>query len=147
MGEKEIFEMIDLTEIVCGSAAMFWLRKFKTACYELGIPLKQGHLLLMLLRSEKNFSQNDVCKLMELDPPKISRMIDEIEKTGLVRRATPEDNRREHIVVLTDTGQAKAAELWERTREIYAELLGFLDKEEQGMLKRILEKIGENVKK
>jgi MarR family transcriptional regulator for hemolysin len=145
VGNKEITEMLDLMENVCGSAAQFFMKRFKNTCAELNLSSTQARMLLFLLRGENHFSQTDICEYMETNPSFITRSIDEIEKIGLVQRIIPLENRRKHTVILTDTGQQKATLLWEKTRDIYTEFLKLLNDEEQNMLKNIFEKIGRSI--
>jgi MarR family transcriptional regulator for hemolysin len=141
MEKNEFLGIMDLIENTCGRAGMFFVRRFKIACTELNLAQIHGQVLLFLSRQQKYFSQTEICEYIETNASMISRMVDEIEKIGLVRRIVPEENRRAKFVELTDTGQSIAAKLLEKTDDIYFEILKSLDKDEFKMLKVILEKI------
>jgi DNA-binding MarR family transcriptional regulator len=147
MKKSEFLKVVDLIENTCGGAAKFFYTKFKIACAELNLPLMHGHILLFLARRSKHFSQTEICEYMESDPSKLSRLIDGLEKMGLGRRITPQENRRANFIELTDTGQAVATQLWEKTNDIYFDLLKPLDRTEFEMIQVIFEKIERSLPK
>jgi MarR family transcriptional regulator for hemolysin len=147
MKRSDFLKTVDLIENVVSSATRFFMQRFKTACAELNLSLTHGQVLLFVLRGRKHFSQTEICEYMEADPSKLSRLVDGVEKMGLVRRVVPQENRRANFVELTDTGQAVATNLWEKTNDIYFELLKPLDKTEFEMIKIIFNKIERSLQK
>jgi DNA-binding MarR family transcriptional regulator len=141
MNKSEFAGVVDLIEDVCGGASKFFMQRFKTACNELNLLPIHGHMLLFLSHRQERFSQSEICEYMEKDTSTFSRLIDGIEKMGLVRRIVSQENRRANLVELTDMGQAEAAKLWERMNDIYFELLKPLDKSDLETVKVICEKI------
>ncbi|HVC12528.1 MAG TPA: MarR family transcriptional regulator [Burkholderiales bacterium] len=47
----------------------------------------------------------DFCKTIQHDPGAMTRLIDRLEKTGLVRRVRAPEDRRSHKLELTDAGR------------------------------------------
>jgi len=65
----------------------------------------------------------DLCRDLALDPGYSSRILRRLEKLGLVRRVPAADDRRRHILALTDRGRATFADLDARSAEEISRLL------------------------
>lgn len=76
--------------------------------------------------------QKEAAESCDIEPATISRMIDTLEKGGLVRRVIPENNRRAGSLYLTEKGE-ESYRLWEaHCREIEKEMLvGFSEGEKK----------------
>jgi len=147
MSKKDLVAMMDLVEETVGVATLCFLRRFKSDSVDLDITQTDARMLLYILHGKQHFSQKEINDFMEVTPSTISRLIDGLEQKGLVRRVISADNRRENLIMLTDTGQSKAMAMWERTRLIYRELFGLLDNDELVYLQKILVKVKEGVSK
>lgn len=95
------------------------------ALYHLG-PLSQREIGLKILRSSGN----------------ITMVIDNLEKTGLVRRERNEADRRFFIVHLTDKGYSLINKLFPPHAAVIAKDLGVLTAAEQDVLGRLCKKLG-----
>ncbi|MCF2532469.1 MarR family winged helix-turn-helix transcriptional regulator [Yinghuangia soli] len=75
----------------------------------LGVRTKHIHVLETLIADE-TLSQQDVSRSMGIDPNVLVGVLDELESQGLAeRRRNPQDRRR-HVILVTDAGRALAAE-------------------------------------
>ena len=72
--------------------------------------------------------------------PDITRMLDRLEKRGLVERVRPPDNRRVVEVGLTAAGQSLLAGLDDEVRACNARMLGHLDRSDLRTLNDLLRK-------
>src|SRR5262245_41195793 len=74
------------------------------------VGLRPRHLLTMtVLRDRGESSQADLAGTLQLDRTNLVGLLNELETEGLVeRRRSPEDRRR-HIVALTDEGRERLA--------------------------------------
>lgn len=73
---------------------------------EEGIPLKmENYPAMNLLLKEQDVSQQDIADRIGFDRHRTSRMLDDLEQVGLIRRTNHPDNRREKRIVLTDLGR------------------------------------------
>jgi len=72
------------------------------------IPLKMELFpIVNTLWKEDKISQQAIAEILGYDRHRISRMIDELEKLGWVKRNPHPDNRRENLVVLTKMAKDK----------------------------------------
>ena len=95
-------------------------------------------LVLSYLAERDGVSQQDLGDVIGIDPNNLVLLLNELEVTDFAsRRRDPEDRRR-HIVELTDNGRA-ALRRAERAREtIEDEVLGALDAGERETLRTLL---------
>ena len=76
----------------------------------------------------------DLCRDLGLDPGYSSRILRRLEKLGLVRRVPAADDRRRHILALTDRGRATFAELDARSAEEVSRLIEPLSEGDRTLL-------------
>ena len=62
--------------------------------------------------------------------PDITRLLDKLERRGLVERERPSDNRRVVCVGITETGRALLQQLREPVRECHVRQLGHLSRQQ-----------------
>jgi len=125
--------------------SMVLLTRLSRAVYRLsneellGVRLK-SYVLLCYLRDRGAATQQALGEKMMVDPNNLVLMLNELEDLGyLVRRRDPDDRRR-HIVELTDEGR-KAIERAEAGMEsIEGEVLRSLDAGERRQLRQLLDK-------
>jgi DNA-binding MarR family transcriptional regulator len=97
-------------------------------------------MLLSYLAEHDGVAQQDLGDVMGVDPNNLVLLLNELETADFAsRRRDPEDRRR-HIVELTDNGRA-ALRRAERAREtVEDDVLGALDDDERQTLRRLLVK-------
>ncbi len=71
---------------------------------ELGISYSQS-MILDFIYSHPEISQRQVAMERHITPAAVSRHLEVLEEMGFIKRKDRDDNRREHIVVITDSGQ------------------------------------------
>lgn len=101
--------------------------------------------LLNRLWEKDGVSQKDLSQVSFKDQPTTARILDHLEKKGLVRRMASPADRRTTLLFLTDRGKEMRGllvPLAERTLEMA--LRGFSD-EEMGNLKGMLNRIYSNL--
>lgn len=88
--------------------------------------------ILRYVSNHEGCMQKEAAESCDIEPATISRMIDTMEKGGLVRRVIPENNRRAGSLYLTERGEERYR-LWEiHCREIEKEMLaGFSEREKE----------------
>jgi MarR family transcriptional regulator, 2-MHQ and catechol-resistance regulon repressor len=72
-------------------------------------------------------------------------VIDNLEKEGLVRRETPEEDRRHVIVDLTDQGRALFENVFPKHADYITKVASVLSVEEQEQLAAMLKKLGTRI--
>ena len=103
--------------------------------------------ILILLSITGGVSQTQIANMLGKDRPNITRMIDILEKKGLIRREKDENNRRILKVYLTDEGFKKAElarPLKERIDKIQSKAL---TQEEVQVLGKLLKKVRNSIAK
>ena len=111
---------------------------------ELGLSPGQPKVL-RYLAAVGSSRQRELAEFCDVDPSAICRMLDSMEREGLlVRKPSPRD-RRSGQVELTDKGR-RALEAWEkRCMVIEEQMLRGFTPEERENLKRMLERAYRNV--
>lgn len=86
----------------------------------------------------------DLCRVLGYDSGAMTRLLDRLEKKGLVRRVANPDDRRSYLIELTEKSNALVPNARRQVQKVFAALLqGFSDREASA-LKASLEKILDN---
>ncbi len=105
----------------------------------LGMRLRQ-FLVLSYLRERSPARQQDLCETLMLDANNCVLLLNELENNGWTERKRDPEDRRRHVVEITDSGR----EALERAREAQGtledEILVGLDEEERDQLNATLRK-------
>lgn len=97
--------------------------------------------MLMSLEQLGAASQQQLSRLVGVDPRNAVPLIDLLEKRGLVARAPDPDDRRRYAVSLTTTGRSTLTELRHAADEVEVQMLKYLDANERGSLYNALAKL------
>lgn len=100
--KSELYSFI--TGIASTAIARRLQKKFNAA--ELNLTIEQWSVLYHLWKKE-GISQQDLCLATFRDKPSMTRLVDNLEKAGLVKRVASKTDRRKNLINLTD----KAKEL------------------------------------
>ncbi|MGD9572584.1 MAG: MarR family winged helix-turn-helix transcriptional regulator [Thermoleophilia bacterium] len=102
-------------------------------------------LLIRLLESD-GVTQAELARLQRVEAPSMCRMVDRLEREGLVSRGASPDDRRAVRVTLTPAGRAAAREGARAAVALDDEVFAALDPEERrvlaGLLGRVLDGLG-----
>jgi len=101
--------------------------------------LRPRHLVaLTVLRNRGNCTQQSLATTLEMDGTNIVGLLNELEAENLIeRRRSPEDRRR-HVVELTEAGAKQLANAESALAAIEDEVLSALDKTQREMLHALL---------
>src|SRR4051794_19697047 len=106
---------------------------------KLGMKLRQ-FFLLSYLAEQDGVQQQVLGEILCMDSNNLVLLLNELEELGFARRPRDPDDRRRHIVELTDKGR-KTFRRAEQAREtVEDEVLTALDGEERDTLRRLLAK-------
>jgi DNA-binding MarR family transcriptional regulator len=100
--------------------------------------------LLMSLLGDGPASQADLGRRTGIHLSDMVAALNELEKSGYVRRVPDPADRRRNIISITDAGVARTSELAERVSEIQEELLAPLSTAEREELTGLLAKLYEH---
>jgi DNA-binding MarR family transcriptional regulator len=106
----------------------------------LGMTFRQSWVLTVLIEHGGSRSQNELGKQLLVDANNLVLLLNELEDAGLIERRRDPDDRRRHIVVITDRGRA-AYERGLRAQEALEDkVLAALDADERAQLRALLVK-------
>jgi DNA-binding MarR family transcriptional regulator len=103
------------------------------------VGLRPRHLVaLTVLRARRGSTQQALAATLEMDGTNIVGLLNELEAEKLIeRRRSPEDRRR-HVVELTDAGAKQLAKVEVALAAVEEEVLGALDESQRATLYNLL---------
>ena len=108
-------------------------------------PLDISHaqwIVVMLLGDGAAATAAELCKLLVYDPGAMTRLLDRLEKKGVLRRVRAKDDRRTVHLELTAAGKRLYPRILETLVEVFNRLLRGFSKSEvrqlEGLLKRMV---------
>jgi DNA-binding MarR family transcriptional regulator len=140
--------MADETKKIARECVGFRVRKLNrmvTAIYDgalagAGLKLSQFTVLVAVANTEKA-RPSELTKLLEMDESTVSRNVERMCARGWLR-LTPEEDRRSHLIEVTDKGRTvirKCLPAWQQAQE---EIIKRLGTESVAALRSALHKLG-----
>ncbi|MFJ2986397.1 MarR family winged helix-turn-helix transcriptional regulator [Collimonas sp. NPDC087041] len=99
------------------------------------------YVIIVKLAGSRSESMAALCKTLSYDPGAMTRMIDRLERKGLVTRLRPLDNRRSVMLELTEAGLRMYPKLTECVAQVIRRFLAGFAQDEVSELKRLLQKL------
>ena len=93
----------------------------------------------------RNLSQVEIAEAVGMRPQSLGPLLLQLERDGCIERLTYEDDRRAHLVVLTDRGREQAQEARVNQRSLATETLSALSEEERAQLATIVVKLNKSL--
>lgn len=137
VGEGKLHEEIIYTaalvyNIIHGEISTF-LRQYDLTTGKLNVLLVIRHQ-----GGEEGISQVDVSKHLIVTPSNMTKMIDKLEKDGMVVRLALEGDRRVNILRITKMGADLLDKVWPTYNELLKKQVASLNKEKQQKLSGLL---------
>jgi DNA-binding MarR family transcriptional regulator len=110
----------------------------------LGMRLK-GFVALSYLRERGSATQQAMAEKMLMDPNNLVLLLNELEAAGYAVRRRDPDDRRRHIVELTDEGRRAIERAEQGMESVEDEILAALSDDERATLRKLLNKALEGV--
>jgi DNA-binding MarR family transcriptional regulator len=111
-------------------------------CHEFGITRQQFNVLRILRGGEPNgYPRGEVTERMVVRAPDVTRLIDRLERQGLVARDRSSEDRRLSITHITDKGLSLLDRIQPRIAEVEKEIMGRLSKQECEAVSAACEKL------
>jgi DNA-binding MarR family transcriptional regulator len=102
--------------------------------------LRPRHLVaLTVLRDHGGATQQALAATLGIDRTNLVGLLNELESTGLIVRRRTDEDRRRHVVELTDAGTAKLRDAECALTVAEDEVFSALDAEQREMLYRLLQ--------
>ena len=102
--------------------------------------------LYFLLKADQSMSQKELAALMNIQDSSLARLIDRMERDGLLRRIENPNDRRMKFLELTEAGRLKADALMPHGQDFSNLLLENITDEEVEVFYRVLDKLLKNIK-
>ncbi len=138
---KELLDMLYTLELKKRQT----VRKFLV---EIGLTPGQGQArILRYLAAHPHLTQRELAEACMLDVTTMSRVLDKLEKLGLILRERDPGCRRAYQISLTPDGQKKAQRIEQEFQRLADQLFGGIPAEDLGAFGRTLSKIEENMRR
>jgi DNA-binding MarR family transcriptional regulator len=140
------FKRRELYFVITGVANMALARRLQKYFREaaLDLTVEQWSLLVHLWKYD-GVSQQELSNRTFRDKPSITRLVDNLEKLGLVERKASDTDRRINRIYLTDAGKALRDPTMELANQTLNEGLVGISPEDIEITKRVLESVYENL--
>ncbi|GGB02796.1 transcriptional regulator [Brucella endophytica] len=120
-----------------------WRKAFDAAMAEHGLSDATALPLMVLLRHGDRIPQGVLAERVGIEGPTIVRVIDELEKEGLIRRLADDADRRIKLVQLTEGGRITATKVEKIAARLRTSLLGDLDPDAVDTAMDVLRRLNE----
>ncbi len=140
------FRKGELYSFITGKASTAIARRlqknFKDA--EIEITIEQWSVLYHLWKEEGQ-SQQQLCEATFRDKPSITRLVDNLEKSKLVKRVASKNDRRSNLIFLTREGKALEQETMEVAARTLNEALEGVTNQQVEIAKKVLQIVYDNL--
>ncbi|MDP0929171.1 MULTISPECIES: MarR family winged helix-turn-helix transcriptional regulator [Paracoccus] len=119
-------------------------RHFDECVREMGLTMSRARVIVELARHD-GMSQNDLARVMMIEPPTLKRQIDALEADGFVECRPAEDDGRKKVIFLSEKGrQSKVNEFSQSLRD---DVLQDIDAADLATARQVLDQIAANIRK
>ena len=140
------FKRGELYSVINGMASIAVARRLQRNFRNSGLDITiEQWTILYHLWKEDCLSQQELCNRTYRDKPSITRLIDNLEKQKLLKRASHKNDKRINLVCLTDAGKALQNQTLELANETMDEALNGVKKEDIEIVKNVLQKVYDNL--
>ena len=122
------------------SASAILRRAFDQALAPRGITALQASVLAFLDEVGHPITISQLARLLILESPSVSTMVDRLSERGLVERTRDPKDRRKTLVRFTQEGKRLLKSIREPGQQLHDEMFGVLTDEERQALRAILRK-------
>jgi DNA-binding MarR family transcriptional regulator len=140
------FKKGELYSFITGMASTAIARRLQKKFNSAGLSLtiEQWSVLYHLWKKD-GMSQQDLCKASFRDKPSITRLVDNLEKAGLVRRVAANNDRRINLIFLTKDGQQLQDQTMKMADQTLNEALQRVPADKVDVCKQVLQIVYDNL--
>jgi MarR family transcriptional regulator, transcriptional regulator for hemolysin len=124
--------------------AHLYTRRFGERAQELSLTLAQCKALAVLANCE-GVNQKRLSDHSEIDPARLVRVLDRLEADGWAERRSDPQDRRAHLLAITESAKPVVQRIWRVVSETNTEALKELTSVELEMLTQLLERVHANL--
>ena len=111
---------------------------------DMGLTLSRARLLMELAREDGPI-QSDLAGLLDIEQPTLVRLLDGLERNGMIERRAVEGDRRARRVFLTETARAQAQDILDFLAALRAGILQGIAPEELEAALDVLRRTSRNI--
>lgn len=111
---------------------------------DMGLTLSRARLLMELAKADGPI-QSDLAGLLDIEQPTLVRLLDGLERNGMIERRAVEGDRRARRVFLTETARAQAQDILDFLTELRAGILQGIAPEELETALDVLRRTSRNI--
>lgn len=137
---REDFFIAERPGYLLHKAALLLLEDVEKALETVGMRSRYFFVLASLAGGPE-LSQQDLSRLLNLDPTTVVTVIDEMERNQHVERRRNPADRRRYNLILTDAGRAALAAVDSVVTEVETAFFGALDDDEREVMRRMLDRM------
>ena len=140
------FKKGELYSFITGKASTAIARRLQKKFNEAGISvtIEQWSVLYQLWKAD-GISQQELCNATFRDKPSITRLVDNLEKLGLVKRVAHDKDRRINKIFLTKEALKLEEETMQLAEETLNEALAGVSQKDIEMCKEVLQRVYDNL--
>ncbi|WP_025027893.1 MarR family winged helix-turn-helix transcriptional regulator [Caldalkalibacillus mannanilyticus] len=105
----------------------------------------EQYSIMIRLWEEDGLTQNKLATLTRRDQPSVSRLVNSLEKNGLVTRIAHPVDKRTNLIFLTATGKKLQVGLIEQAMKTIEDISEGIDSNEMAVFLKVLNKVKENL--
>lgn len=140
------FKRGELYSVLTGMASIAIARRLQKNFRQAGLDISvEQWSVLYHLWKEDGLSQQELCIRSFRDKPSITRLIDNMEKQGLVKRMPSPTDRRKNLVTLTDISRQLKDSTTELANTTMNEGLDGVTTAEIAIVKKVLQQVYDNL--
>ena len=140
------FKKSELYSFITGKASTAIARRLQKNFKQAGIEITiEQWSVLYHLWKEDGQSQQQLCDATFRDKPSITRLLDNLEKLGLVKRVASKDDRRINKICLTLEAEKLQEQSMEVANQTLNEALDGVTNGQVEIAKEVLQKVYENL--
>ncbi len=111
-----------------------------------GLDVSYGQMpIMMMLRARETCPQNDIVKAVMKEKATVTRLINSMEKKGLVSKRKNPDDKRNNLISLTQKGKALMDDLQPLLENFNKQVRTGLPEEDIQYFDRIIRKVQQNI--
>ena len=141
------FKKGELYSFITGKASIAIARRLqkKLNATGLNITIEQWSVLYHLWKQD-GLSQQELCNATFRDKPSITRLVDNLEKLGMVKRVPSETDRRINMIYITKQAQKLQEQTMALAEDTLNEALTKVPSEKIEVCKEVLQIVYDNLK-
>ena len=140
------FKKSELYSFITGKASTAIARRLQKNFKQAGIEITiEQWSVLYHLWKEDGQSQQQLCDATFRDKPSITRLVDNLEKLGLVKRTANKNDRRINKICLTSEAEKLQVQTMEVANQTLNEALQGVTNGQVEIAKEVLQKVYENL--